>query len=410
MRHGIFTLGPEEQWSEIKRGCLEILSEEELFAKIKAAYVAQRPLRVKFGADPSRPDLHLGHCVVLQKLRLLQDLGHHILFLIGDFTAMIGDPTGKDKTRPQLTQVEVFEYAKSYQEQVFRILDPHKTEVVYNSHWLGVLGAVGIVELLASHTVQQILAREDFSQRFKQQSPIYLHECLYPLLQGYDSVHLHADIEFGGSDQRFNLLIGRELQRLKGQKPQSLIMMPLLEGLDGVQKMSKSYDNYIALNDSPSDMFGKVMSINDTLMLRYYELLSAKSSAEFVALKEGLLAERLHPMELKKDLAEELVCQYWGAEAGARERANFTARFSKKATPEDIAVHEVALVDGQLNIIEIALQLGFVASKSEGRRILQQKGMRLDDECLSQERLVLEPGTSHIFRQGKLKIVKLLVL
>lgn len=398
-------LSPEEQLKELRVGTDAIISEVELLAKLRKSKSTGVPLIAKLGADPSRPDIHLGHTVVLNKLRMFQEFGHRVMFLIGDFTALIGDPTGKNKTRPQLTSEEVTENAESYKTQVFKILDPAKTEIVFNSHWLGALTPIDFVRLTATRTVQQLLARDDFATRYAEQTPIHLHELLYPLLQAYDSVHLKADVELGGTDQRFNLLMGRELQRHFGQEPQCVIMTPLIEGLDGVQKMSKSLDNYIGINESPSEIFGKTMSISDALMVRFYELLSRRGESHVALIKAGLQNESLHPMTAKKDLAEELVGQFWSAAEGREAREQFERRFSKKEVPQDLTVKLVPC--GEVDLLNLAVELGFTKSKGEARRILQQQGMKLDDATVTNHLIHISPGQELVFTQGKLKIVRL---
>lgn len=400
---------PQDQLAEIKRGTDEIISEEDLLAKLTKSYDEQKPLVVKLGADPSRPDIHLGHTVVLNKLKLLQDFGHQVKFLIGDFTAMIGDPTGRSKLRPPLSAEEVAKNAQTYKEQVFKILDESKTDIVYNSHWLNKFNPMDFIKLLANRTVQQILARDDFSKRYKEQTPIFLHEFVYPIMQAYDSVHLKADIELGGTDQKFNLLLGRELQKQAGIRPQSIILSPLLEGLDGVQKMSKSLDNYIGLTDKADDIFGKTMSISDQHMIRFYELLSRKSCQDIEAIKQALKDGSLHPMIAKKDIAQELVAQYWGDEEGKKARTHFESVFSKQETPTDLELHQVELDEaGKVNVLNLAVELKFTKSKSEARRILKQNGMKLDGSLIKDEKIELEKGKEYIFKIGKLKIIKLL--
>lgn len=401
---------PSEQLAEIKMGCDLLVSEEELLKKLEDSYNLQKPLIVKFGADPSRPDIHLGHTVVINKLRLLQKFGHTIRFIIGDFTARIGDPTGRSKTRPQLSLEEVNQNAETYKDQIFKILDPLRTDIVYNGDWLEKLTPMDFIHLMATRTVQQQLAREDFQKRYEEQAPIFLHEFIYPILQAYDSVVLKADIELGGTDQTFNLLLGRELQKQRGQRPQSLIIMPLLEGLDGVQKMSKSYDNYISLTDSPKDMFGKTMSISDTHMLRFYELLSEKRAQEITAMKKAMEDGSAHPMELKKALAEEIVARYWGINVGKKAREEFEALFSKREIPQDLVEFKVsASEEGHLNIVDTAIKVGFASSKSEARRILQQNGMKINGDQISNERIEIKKGESYIFKYGKLKMIKLVI-
>lgn len=405
------SVSPTEQLQELKYGCAEIIAEEELLKKLQVSYDKQTPLIVKFGADPSRPDLHLGHSVPLSKLRQFQNFGHQVKFIIGDFTARIGDPTGKNKTRPQLTKEEVEQYAVSYKEQVFKILDPSRTDVVYNSHWLDTLTPTDFVRLMAGRTVQQLLARDDFSTRYGEGSPIYLHEFVYPIVQGFDSVHLMSDIEMGGTDQKFNLLLAREMQRAVGQAPQCVVLMPLLEGLDGVQKMSKSYDNYIGIDEPASEIFGKTMSISDEHMIRFYELLSRKGRAYIEGVKERLKSGEYHPMQAKKALAFEMVENFWGNASASEALANFEKIFSKKEVPEDLQIFSVtADGDGLLNILDISVQLGFSPSKGDARRVLKQNGMKKDDEVLTQEKISVAKGTEFVFKQGKLKFAKIRVI
>lgn len=401
-------VSPEEQLAELQIGSEEIIAKEELLNKLSRSYKKQVPLVVKLGADPSRPDIHLGHTVVLNKLKLLQEFGHQVKFIIGDFTALIGDPTGKSKTRPQLSREEVETYAQTYKEQVFKILDPEKTDIVYNSSWLDKLSPMDFIKLLATRTVQQLIARDDFSKRYADQTPIFLHEFVYPVMQAYDSVVLKADIELGGTDQKFNLLLGRELQRHFGQESQCILLTPLLEGLDGVQKMSKSLNNYIGLTDEPSDMFGKVMSISDLHMVKFYELLSRKGSVSIDKIKSALKDESLHPMKAKKDLAEEIVFQYWGADLAKEARDKFEAVFSKRETPSDLSTHMVnADSDGLINLLNLAVELDFCKSKSEARRILKQNGMRIDNQTVNEEKIKLASDTEYVFKQGKLKMIKI---
>ena len=398
----------EEQLAELSVGVDEIIAKDELYLKLQNSLKNQKPLLAKLGADPSRPDIHLGHTVVLNKLRLLQELGHRVVFIIGDFTAMIGDPTGQNKTRPEISHQQVNENAKSYTEQVFKILDQDRTEVVKNSEWLNKLDPMDFVKLLACKTVQQLIAREDFSKRWSDQTPIFLHEIVYPILQGYDSCVLNADIELGGTDQRFNLLLGRELQKVRGQSPQSLILMPLLEGLDGVQKMSKSLGNYVALNDPPKEMFGKLMSVSDSLMIRFYELLSSRGFKALNELKDSLNIGSYHPMAAKKDLAAELVSYYWGEEKARQARAHFEQIFSKKETPIDLAEKIIKISNIQeINLVNVAVEMNFCKSKSEARRILKQKGLRINGQIIQDERILAEPGKEMVFKFGKFKIVKL---
>lgn len=399
------TVSPADQMKELKRGVFEILPEEELLKKLTKSFEKQKPLVVKFGADPSRPDIHLGHTVVLQKLRLLQDFGHEIYFLIGDYTAQIGDPTGKNKTRPILTAEEVQQNAQTYKEQVGKVLDMSKTKVVFNRDWLGKFDGLGLIQLMAKSTVGALLQRDDFSKRYNNSEAIYLHEFVYPVLQGYDSVHLKADLELGGTDQTFNLMMGRHLQHAYEQEAQCILTMPLIEGTDGVNKMSKSMDNYIALTDSPTNMFGKLMSISDELMKKYYLLLSRKPASEVDQTIANLINGSLHPMEGKKALAAEITGYYHGEEAGKEEREKFEARFSKKQILEDVEVCERPA--GQIALLTLMSELKFIESNSEGRRLLKQNAVKIDGKNFNAETFILEKGQEVILKAGKLRIVKL---
>lgn len=386
----------------IKRGAEEVLIEAELIAKLKE----NRPLRVKAGFDPTAPDLHLGHTVVLTKMRQLQDLGHKIMFLIGDFTGMIGDPSGKNSTRPPLTREQVEANARTYQEQVYKILDPARTEICFNSTWNTELGAAGMLRLAASTTVARMLERDDFKKRFAGNQPIAIHEFMYPLLQGYDSVAMQADIELGGTDQKFNLLMGRMLQEQHGQKPQCVIMMPLLEGLDGVNKMSKSLGNYIGIAEPAGEIFGKVMSVSDTLMWRYYELVSSRSLEDIAVLKAQVEAGR-NPRDVKIELAMELVTRFHSAEAAQGALADFQARFQKNAIPD--AVPEVSVstgAEGRMAIGQVLKEAGLVASTSEAFRMIQQGGVKADGEKVEDKGLMLDAGTTVVLQVGKRKFAR----
>lgn len=401
------TVTPEEQLKELKRGAFEILPEEELLKKLKKSFEKQKPLKIKFGADPSRPDIHLGHTVVLQKLRLLQDFGHEIYFLIGDYTAQIGDPTGKNKTRPILTAEDVMRNAQTYQEQVSKVLDMTKTKVVFNKDWLGNFSGLDLIQLMSKATVGAILQRDDFSKRYNNAEAIYLHEFVYPVLQGFDSVHLKADLELGGTDQTFNLMMGRHLQHVYEQEVQCILTMPLIEGTDGVHKMSKSMDNYIALTDTPTNMFGKLMSISDELMKKYYLLLSRKPAAEVEATVAAITAGTLHPMEAKKALAVEITGYYHGEAAGKEEREKFEARFSKKQIPDDIQT--ITKSAESINLLDLFVELELIKSKSEGRRLIQQNAVKVNFENHTAETLDLEAGSEVILKIGKLRMLKILV-
>lgn len=388
----------------LSRGAEEILVESQLEKKLTEG----RPLRIKAGFDPTAPDLHLGHTVLLNKLKQFQDLGHEIIFLIGDFTGMIGDPTGKNVTRKPLTAEEVVENAKSYQEQVFKILDKEKTKIVFNSEWMGKLTAVNLIQLAAKHTVARMLERDDFSKRYKGGQPIAIHEFLYPLIQGYDSVELKADVELGGTDQKFNLLVGRQLQEIYGQTPQVVLTMPILEGLDGVQKMSKSLGNYIGIADKPDEMFGKVMSISDELMWRYYELLSFSSLDEIAEWKKGC-QEGVNPKESKVRLAKELVERFHDAEAADWAEAQFEARFKKGALPDDIEEKSFEPIEGGYPIANLLKDAGLTSSTSESFRMLKQGAVKIDGEKVEDRALVIGSDTCHIYQVGKRKFAKVAI-
>jgi tyrosyl-tRNA synthetase len=385
----------------IRRGADEILVEGELQKKLARG----KPLRIKAGFDPTAPDLHLGHTVLINKLRQFQELGHHVLFLIGDFTGMIGDPTGKSQTRPPLTPEEVRENAKSYTDQVFKILDPERTEVVFNSTWMNDIGAAGMIQLAAKHTVARMLERDDFSKRYKGGQPIAIHEFLYPLIQGWDSVALKSDVELGGTDQKFNLLVGRQLQEAEGQEPQVVLTMPILEGLDGVQKMSKSLGNYIGINEPPDEMFGKIMSVSDDLMWRYFELLSFRSLDEIAGLKQRV-DEGGNPRDVKFELGLELVARFHSESEAAQARQAFVDRFQKGALPDDIP--EVEIEGGQAVPIATALKAsGLVQSTSEGFRMIKQGAVKIDGEKVVDRDRVLEPGSTVICQVGKRRFAKI---
>lgn len=388
----------------IKRGSEELLIESELVNKLKKSAESGVALRVKAGFDPTAPDLHLGHTVLINKLRHFQELGHHIQFLIGDFTGMIGDPTGKNATRPPLTREQVVENAKSYQDQVFRILDPAKTEICFNSSWFDQMGAAGMIKLAAHHTVARMLERDDFSKRFGNNQPIAIHEFLYPLCQGYDSVALKSDVELGGTDQKFNLLMGRQLQQHYGQAPQCVLMMPLLEGLDGVNKMSKSLGNYVGITEAPKDIFGKLMSVSDTLMWRYYELLSFRSTAEINQFKAEMEAGR-NPRDIKVLLAQEIVARFHGQAAAVEALADFEQRFSRNAIPDDLPEVTVNVGDG-MGVLNVLKEAGLVATTSEGGRMIDQGGVKFDGEKVSDKKLTLTSPATIVMQVGKRKFAK----
>lgn len=387
----------------IKRGADELLIEQELIEKLKTG----KPLRVKAGFDPTAPDLHLGHTVLINKLRQLQDLGHQVLFLIGDFTGMIGDPTGKSTTRPPLTVEQVKANADTYSAQVFKILDPAKTEIVFNSQWLSELGAAGMIKLAASHTVARMLERDDFSKRFKGNQPIAIHEFLYPLLQGYDSVALQADLELGGTDQKFNLLMGRELQKQAGQSQQCVLMMPLLEGLDGVNKMSKSLGNYIGINEAPEAIFAKIMSISDVLMWRYIDLLSF-ASLETIATWKAQVAAGENPRNIKVGFAQEIVARFHGQAAAEKALQDFQTR-AKGGIPEDVPEVTVTIDGETIGIAQLLKLANLVESTSEAMRAIQQGGVKLDSVKIEDKALQLAAGVTVVAQVGKRKFAKITI-
>ncbi len=387
----------EDQLKIIKFNTVDLLPEEELVEKLKK----KKTLRIKYGADPSRPDLHLGHYVCLKKLKDLQDLGHRIIFIVGDFTAMIGDPSGRSKTRPRLSKEEVFENSKTYFEQVFKVLDPEKTEIRYNSEWLSKLTPYQIIELSATYTVSRMLERDDFKDRFKNNIPISIHEFLYPLFQAYDSVAISADIEVGGTDQKFNFLVGREVQQAFGQEPQVILTVPILEGTDGKLKMSKSYDNYIGITESPDMMFGKVMSIPDNLMLKYYKLVLYYEDDKLKDI-EKRIAE--NPRDCKADLAERIVEIFWGKEAARAAREEFDRVFKYGGVPDEIP--EFIVPSEGMPIIEILAKSGVVSSKSEARRLISQKAVKVGDRVILSEFENIVPGDGLVIKVGKRKFLK----
>ncbi|NMF90859.1 tyrosine--tRNA ligase [Aromatoleum petrolei] len=382
----------------IKRGADELLIEAELVEKLKSG----RPLRVKAGFDPTAPDLHLGHTVLINKLRHFQDLGHQVMFLIGDFTGMIGDPSGKNATRPPLSREQIMENARTYQDQVFKILDPERTEICFNSAWMESLGSAGMIRLASRSTVARMLERDDFAKRYAATQPISIHEFLYPLCQGYDSVAMRSDIELGGTDQKFNLLMGRELQKHEGQVPQCVLMMPLLEGLDGVNKMSKSLGNYIGIAEGPREIFGKLMSISDDLMWRYYELLSFRSTSEIAALRKDAETGR-NPRDIKVMLAMELVARFHDAGAAEDARAEFEARFQRGVLPEDMPEVNVVAGAGGMPVFQVIRQAGLTGTTSEAMRMIEQGAVRLDGERVEDKGLLLRGGTSVVLQVGKRK-------
>lgn len=381
----------------IKRGTDELLIESELVEKLKSG----RPLRVKAGFDPTAPDLHLGHTVLINKLRHFQELGHQVMFLIGDFTGMIGDPSGKNATRPPLSREQILENAKTYQDQVFKILDPEKTEICFNSTWMEGLGSAGMIRLAAQQTVARMLEREDFSKRYSNNQSIAIHEFLYPLCQGYDSVAMKADVELGGTDQRFNLLMGRELQKHYGQSPQCVVMVPLLEGLDGVNKMSKSLGNYIGIAEPAKEIFGKTMSVSDTLMWRYFDLLSFRSTAEIAALRAEVEGGR-NPRDVKVMLAQEFVARFHGQAAAEAALADFEARFQRNAIPDDLPEVRVAVGEG-MAVFQVVRQAGLTGTTSEAMRMIEQGAVRLNGERVDDKSLMLGAGETVVLQVGKRK-------
>ena len=394
-------LSIDEQLAIIKRGAEEILVEAELVEKLKQG----RPLIVKAGFDPTAPDLHLGHTVLINKLKQLQDLGHEIYFLIGDFTAMIGDPTGKSATRPPLSPEAIAENAKTYQEQVFKILDPVKTKVVFNSAWFNAVTAADMIKLAASSTVARMLERNDFEERYRSGTPIALHEFLYPLVQGYDSVVMNADIELGGTDQKFNLLMGRQLQQHYGKKPQVTLTMPILEGLDGVQKMSKSLNIYLGIKDAPNDMFGKVMSVSDNLMWRYYELLSFES-LETIAHYKQAVEQGENPRNIKVKLAMELVARFHSTEAAQAALQDFETRFSKNAIPDEMPEF---VFEGEMPLANLLKEAGLVATTSEAHRMVQQGGVKLNGEKIEDSKMLIGQSEQQVFQVGKRKFARITI-
>ncbi len=396
----------EEQLKYIKKGTIEIISEEELIEKLKEG----RPLIVKAGFDPTAPDLHLGHTVLLQKLRTFQQLGHMVYFIIGDFTAMIGDPSGRDKTRPPLTKEQILENAKTYKEQVFKVLDPEKTVVVFNSEWLGDMTAEDLIRLTAKYTVARMLERDDFKKRFSENKPIAIHEFIYPLLQAYDSVAIKADVELGGSDQRFNLLIGRDIQREYGiEKPQVAILLPLLVGTDGVRKMSKSYGNYIGITEPPEEMFGKLMSIPDELMWDYWKLLTDLTEEEIEKMKEDVEKGVLHPMDVKKELAMYIVERFHSKEDAVKAKEHFEKVHSKRELPEDIPEPEIVISseEKKIPLYELVYKLGFASSKSEARRLIKSGAVKIDGEKFTDFNFEVDLSKEFILQVGKRKFARI---
>jgi tyrosyl-tRNA synthetase len=393
-----------DQLLELERGTEEILVKQELIEKLKK----NKPLRVKAGFDPTAPDLHFGHTVLINKMRQFQEFGHQVIFLIGDFTGMIGDPTGKSATRPPLTREQVLQNAETYKEQVFKILDPEKTEIAFNSTWMTELGSAGLIQLAAKHTVARMLERDDFNKRYKSNQPIAVHEFLYPLVQGYDSVALKADVELGGTDQKFNLLVGRELQKQYGQESQIVMTVPLLEGLDGVNKMSKSLGNYIGITDKPDDMFGKIMSISDELMWRYFDLLSFRKLDEVKKLKTEV-ADGKNPRDVKFLLAEELITRFHSQAAAVAARESFIARFQKGALPDDLQEVVISVEGEGVKIASLLKQAGLCSSTSDALRMVEQDAVKIDGERVEDKNLLINKGFTGVFQVGKRKFAKIIL-
>ena len=391
----------KEQIAELSRGTDEVLPEDGLEAKLEQG----RPLVVKAGFDPTAPDLHIGHTVLINKMRQFQQFGHEVVFLIGDFTGMIGDPSGKNATRPPLSPEEIEANAQTYEAQIFKILDEERTRVEFNSTWMGAMDAAGLIRLAARHTVARMLERDDFNKRYANGQPISIHEFLYPLVQGYDSVALKADVELGGTDQKFNLLVGRQLQQDYGQEPQIVMTTPLLEGLDGVQKMSKSLDNYVGITEPPGEMFGKIMSISDDLMWRYFEVLSFRSLDDITALRKAV-AEGRNPRDVKFELGLEIVARFHSEAEAEAARAEFISRFQQGAMPEDMPEKELSSVDGQLGIAHLLRDAGLVSSTSEAFRMIKQGAVKIDGQRVEDRGLQVEAGSTHIYQVGKRKFAR----
>ena len=395
----------QDTLAQLRYGADELLLESELVKKLEE----NRPLIIKAGFDPTAPDLHLGHTVLINKLKQFQDVGHRVQFLIGDFTAMIGDPTGKNVTRKPLSREAVAENAKTYQEQVFKILDPEKTEIKVNSEWMGVMSSAELIQLAAKHTVARMLERDDFHKRYKGGQPIAIHEFLYPLIQGYDSVVMKADVELGGTDQKFNLLMGRHLQEVYGQKPQVVLTMPILEGLDGVQKMSKSLNNYIGISDAPDDMFGKIMSISDDLMWRYFELLSFRPMTEIENWRKECLAGA-NPRNYKVSLGLEIVARFHGKQSAEQALANFEARFQRGALPDEMPEFKLKIESDGLAIANLLKEAGLVSSTSEALRMIGQGAVKIDGEKLEDSKMMAVLGSQHIYQVGKRKFARVEII
>ena len=397
------TIPIEQQLERIRRGAVEIIREEELAEKLKRAQKTGKPLRVKAGFDPTAPDIHVGHTVLIRKMKHFQDLGHTVIFLIGDFTGLIGDPSGRSATRKQLTPEEVQQNAETYKQQIFKILDPEKTLIDFNSRWLMALGSDGFIRLAAKYTVARILEREEFSNRMKNQLPIALHELLYPIAQGYDSVALEADVELGGTDQKFNLLVGRDLQKEYGQEQQIVLTTPLLEGLDGIQKMSKSLGNYIGINEPANKQFGKVMSISDRLMFRYYELLTD------IPLDELQNLRTRHPMDVKAELAASIVADYHGEAAAEAAREEFNRVFRKRQNPQDMETQRISLAAGPMRLTRLLASLNLAPSNAEAQRLIESGAVHVNDQRITDPKAEISQAGEYLFKVGKRRFLRLLV-
>jgi tyrosyl-tRNA synthetase len=398
-------LKPNQQLEIIRRGVVEIIIEADLLRKLEKSFEQNKPLKIKAGFDPTAPDIHVGHTVLLEKMRQFQELGHEVIFLIGDFTGMIGDPSGKSEMRKPLTREEVLANAGTYRDQISKILDPERTRVVFNSEWMSKMTSSQMIQLTSTYTVARMLEREDFKVRWVNQNPIGIHEFMYPLIQGYDSVALHADVELGGTDQKFNLIVGRELQKEFNQEPQCIVLMPLLEGLDGVKKMSKSLGNYIGITEPPKEMYGKIMSVTDDLMVRYYELLSHISLKELSALKEGLKTGAVHPKHAKENLALELVERYWSKQEALRVREEFEHVFRQKGLPDEIPAVELAWEENEMWVPKIMKLSGLATSTGEAMRLIRQGGVTVNERKLDDPDVKLPPGT-YLFKVGKRKFLQ----
>lgn len=394
-----------EAWAEIRRGADEIIPEDELAQRLESG----KPLVIKAGFDPTAPDLHLGHTVLINKLRQFQELGHEVVFLIGDFTGMIGDPSGKNATRPALSEAQIRDNARTYEEQVFKILDRDRTRIEFNSRWMGQMDAAGMIKLAAQHTVARMLERDDFHKRYTAGKSIAIHEFLYPLVQGYDSVALEADVELGGTDQKFNLLVGRHLQHIYGQRPQVVLTMPLLEGLDGVNKMSKSLNNYVGVTEPAPTMFGKIMSISDELMWRWYELLSLRSEAEIRERRRAADSGEVNPRDIKWDLASEIVERFHDAAALKHAQEDFIARFRKRELPEDIPDVTLAARDGSLPLANVLKEAGLTSSTSDAHRMVKQGAVKVDGQRVDDSRQAVVAGSRHVYQVGKRKVARVTI-